>query len=397
MSIYLDNAATSFPKPEAVYRAVNDTLQKYGSSPGRGGHKMSMQTERITFGARETIASFFNIPSSSNVIFTFNVTMGINLALKGILKTGDHVITSSMEHNAVMRPLKRLEKEGVAKTVVKCSKEGFLNPKDIEKEIKPNTKLIVITHASNVVGTIMPIREVGEIARKKGIVFLVDAAQSAGLLPIDAQKDNIDILACTGHKSLFGPQGTGFLYIKDGLDVKPLIEGGTGSNSESDEMPDFLPDKFQGGTFNTPGIAGLGAGIEFIRNEGLQKIRDKELHLITEIMNELKKIRGVKLYGPLNPLDRVAVVSFNIEGKDPAEVGNILNEEYDIMSRVGLHCAPNAHRTIGTFPHGTVRVGVGYFNTENDIEKLIKAVKDIELGSSPITMGRIESLWIKSP
>ncbi|MBI5188681.1 MAG: aminotransferase class V-fold PLP-dependent enzyme, partial [Nitrospirae bacterium] len=353
------------------------TLQKYGSSPGRGGHKMSMQTEKIIFGAREIISAFFNIPSSSNVIFTFNVTMGINLALKGILKAGDHVITSSMEHNAVMRPLKRLEKEGVAKTIVKCSKEGFLNPNDLEKEIKPNTKLIVITHASNVVGTIMPIREIGEIARKTGIVFIVDAAQSAGLLPIDVKRDNIDILACTGHKSLFGPQGTGFLYINDGLDIKPLIEGGTGSNSESDEMPDFLPDKFQGGTLNTPGIAGLGAGIEFIQKEGLQKIRNKELHFATEIMSELKKIKGVKLYGSPNPAERVSVVSFNIVEKDPAEVGNILNEKYDIISRVGLHCAPNAHRTIGTFPVGTVRVSVGYFNIEEDIERLIKAVRDI--------------------
>jgi len=306
--------------------------------------------------------------------------MGINLALKGFLKAGDHVLTSSMEHNAVMRPLKRLENPplgGISKTVVQCSKEGFLNSKDIEREIKPNTKLIIITHASNVVGTILPIREVGEIAKKKGIAFLVDAAQSAGLLPIDVQRDNIDMLGCTGHKSLFGPQGTGFLYIKDGLDIKPLIEGGTGSNSESDEMPDFFPDKFQAGTLNTPGIAGLGAGIEFIQKEGLKNIRAKELHLTTEIMNGLKNIKGVKLYGSLNPLDRVAVVSFNIEGKDPADVGNILNEKYDIMSRVGLHCAPNAHRTIGTFPEGTVRVSVGYFNTEGDIDKLIKAVKDI--------------------
>ena len=380
MSIYLDNAATSFPKPESVYKAVSDTLRKYGSSPGRGGHKMSIQTERLIFETREKIASFFNIPNSSNVIFTFNVTMGINLALKGFLKAGDHVLTSSMEHNAVMRPLKRLENPplgGISKTVVQCSKEGFLNSKDIEREIKPNTKLIIITHASNVVGTILPIREVGEIARKKGIAFFVDAAQSAGLLPIDVQRDNIDMLGCTGHKSLFGPQGTGFLYIKDGLDIKPLIEGGTGSNSESDEMPDFFPDKFQAGTLNTPGIAGLGAGIEFIQKEGLKNIRAKELHLTTEIMNGLKNIKGVKLYGSLNPLDRVAVVSFNIEGKDPADVGNILNEKYDIMSRVGLHCAPNAHRTIGTFPEGTVRVSVGYFNTEGDIDKLIKAVKDI--------------------
>jgi len=380
MSIYLDNAATSFPKPESVYKAVSDTLRKYGSSPGRGGHKMSIQTERLIFETREKIASFFNIPNSSNVIFTFNVTMGINLALKGFLKAGDHVLTSSMEHNAVMRPLKRLENPplgGISKTVVQCSKEGFLNSKDIEREIKPNTKLIIITHASNVVGTILPIREVGEIAREKGIAFFVDAAQSAGLLPIDVQRDNIDMLGCTGHKSLFGPQGTGFLYIKDGLDIKPLIEGGTGSNSESDEMPDFFPDKFQAGTLNTPGIAGLGAGIEFIQKEGLKNIRAKELHLTTEIMNGLKNIKGVKLYGSLNPLDRVAVVSFNIEGKDPADVGNILNEKYDIMSRVGLHCAPNAHRTIGTFPEGTVRVSVGYFNTEGDIDKLIKAVKDI--------------------
>jgi len=380
MTIYLDNAATSFPKPESVYKAVSDTLRKYGSSPGRGGHKMSIQTERLIFETREKIASFFNIPNSSNVIFTFNVTMGINLALKGFLKAGDHVLTSSMEHNAVMRPLKRLENPplgGISKTIVQCSKEGFLNPKDIEKEIKPNTKLIVITHASNVTGTILPIREVGEIAREKGIAFFVDAAQSAGLLPIDVQRDNIDMLGCTGHKSLFGPQGTGFLYIKDGLDIKPLIEGGTGSNSESDEMPDFFPDKFQAGTLNTPGIAGLGAGIEFIQKEGLKNIRAKELHLTTEIMNGLKNIKGVKLYGSLNPLDRVAVVSFNIEGKDPADVGNILNEKYDIMSRVGLHCAPNAHRTIGTFPEGTVRVSVGYFNTEGDIDKLIKAVRDI--------------------
>ncbi len=377
MEVYFDNAATSYPKPPSVYEAINFTLQHVGANPGRGEHSLSQSANRIIFKARETIAEFFNIPNSRNIVFTSNGTEAINLALKGFLKPGDHGIISSMEHNSVVRPLNSLKNDGVNVTIVQCDKEGKLNPDYVFKEIKKNTRLIVLTHASNVTGTILPVEEIGEIAAKKGIPLLVDAAQTAGTIPIDVVRNNISLLACPGHKSLLGPQGTGFLYICEGFNLKPLIEGGTGSNSELSEQPDFLPDRFQSGTLNTPGIAGLKAGIEFINKKSIQTIKEHEDMLSKTFINKLKEINRVRIYGPLSIKEKTAVVSFNIKGKDSADIATALDEKYQIMVRVGLHCSPHAHKTIGTFPDGTIRVSFSIFNTVHEIDYFIDSLKVI--------------------
>jgi len=377
MEVYFDNAATSYPKPPSVYEAINFTLQHVGANPGRGEHSLSQSANRIIFEARETIAEFFNIPNSRNIVFTSNGTEAINLALKGFLKPGDHGIISSMEHNSVVRPLNSLKKDGVNVTIVQCDKEGKLNPDYVFKEIKENTRLIVLTHASNVTGTILPVEEIGEIAAKKGIPLLVDAAQTAGTIPIDVVRNSISLLACPGHKSLLGPQGTGFLYICEGFNLKPLIEGGTGSNSELSEQPDFLPDRFQSGTLNTPGIAGLKAGIEFINKKSIQTIKEHEDMLSKTFINKLKEINRVRIYGPLSIKEKTAVVSFNIKGKDSADIATALDEKYQIMVRVGLHCSPHAHKTIGTFPDGTIRVSFSIFNTVHEIDYFIDSLKVI--------------------
>jgi cysteine desulfurase family protein len=377
MEVYFDNAATSYPKPPSVYEAINFTLQHVGANPGRGEHSLSQSANRIIFKARETIAEFFNIPNSRNIVFTSNGTEAINLALKGFLKPGDHGIISSMEHNSVVRPLNSLKNDGVNVTIVQCDKEGKLNPDYVFKEIKKNTRLIVLTHASNVTGTILPVEEIGEIAAKKGIPLLVDAAQTAGTIPIDVLRNNISLLACPGHKSLLGPQGTGFLYICEGFNLKPLIEGGTGSNSELSEQPDFLPDRFQSGTLNTPGIAGLKAGIEFINKKSIQTIKEHEDMLSKTFINKLKEINRVRIYGPLSIKEKTAVVSFNIKGKDSADIATALDEKYQIMVRAGLHCSPYAHKTIGTFPDGTIRVSFSIFNTVHEIDYFIDSLKVI--------------------
>ncbi|MFQ5560928.1 MAG: aminotransferase class V-fold PLP-dependent enzyme [Nitrospinota bacterium] len=376
MTIYLDNAATSFPKPPEVIQAVTNVLRRVGGNPGRGG--LPAAGDLILFEAREKIAEFFKIPNSSRLIFTPNGTTGLNIALNGILKNGDHVITSSVEHNAVMRPLWKGEKKGrVTFSKVKCSSDGTCPLDSFEKEIRPETKMIGITHASNVSGAILPLEKIGEIARKRGLLFLVDAAQTAGHLPIDVQKCSIDVLACTGHKALLGPQGTGFLYIREGIVTDTLIEGGTGSDSERDEMPEFFPDRHEAGTLNTPGISGLFAAIKFISGQGIEIIRKKELSLLAELIEGLRRNPKVILYGPKELSDRVSLVSFNIKGMDPALIGTSLLEKYKIKVRVGLHCSPEGHKTLGTFPEGTVRASVGYFTSSDDVRCLVDAVNEI--------------------
>jgi cysteine desulfurase family protein len=317
------------------------------------------------------------------IVFASNVTEAINLAVKGFLYPGDQVITSSMEHNSVMRPLRELEKNGVQIKVVPCSADGSLNPEDIEKAINKNTSLIVINHASNVTGTLLPIRKIGQIARKYNILFLVDAAQTAGAYSIDMTKDNIDLLAFTGHKSLFGPTGTGGLVLGKDIDIRKITSlktGGTGSRSESENHPDFLPDLYESGTPNIAGIAGLNAGVSYILKKGVKDIHQYELHLCKKLIFGLKEIPGVTVYGKDDSEERASVVSFTIIGQSPSDIGLKLDEEYDIMCRVGLHCAPAAHKTIGTFPVGTVRFSVGLFNTVEDIEKAIIAVRKIASG-----------------
>lgn len=384
--IYLDNAATSYLKPKEVGRAMLYCLEKVGASPGRSGHRLSIEAGRLLYQTRESLAELLNVIDPLRIIFTLNVTEAINLVLKGLLRPGDQVITSSMEHNSVMRPLRELEKRGVEVKVVLCSPQGDLDPVDIKRSIKENTKLIVLNHGSNVIGSILPISAVGAIARDYGLLFLVDTAQTAGCYPLDVKKDNIDLLAFTGHKALFGPPGTGGLVVGERVNIKklnPLKVGGTGSRSESEEQPDFLPDIYESGTPNTVGLSGLNEGVRFILKEGVDKIRQHEKNLITHLIEKLKEIPEVILYGEDHLKDRVAVVSFNLEDKWPSDVGLRLDEEYDIMCRVGLHCSPAAHKTIGTFPVGTVRFSMSWFNTFEEVDQAIIAIRNIAEGVKP--------------
>lgn len=378
--IYLDNAATSYPKPKEVGQAMMYFLEKVGATPGRSSHRLSIESARILYQARESLAELFNVDDPLRIIFTLNVTEALNLALKGLLRPGDQVITSSMEHNSVMRPLRELEKRGVEVKVVPCSSQGVLDPVDLERAIKKNTKLIVLNHGSNVIGSLLPITVVGEMAKRHDILFLVDAAQTAGCYPLDIKKDNIDLLAFTGHKALYGPPGTGGLVIGERVNTKKLIPlkvGGTGSHSEFEEQPGFLPDRYESGTPNILGLAGLNAGISFIFKEGISKIHQYELSLSQKLIAGLKEIPGVIVYGEEQVKDQVAVISFNIKDQLPSEVGLRLDEEYDIMCRVGLHCSPATHKTIGTFPRGTVRFSMSWFNTLEEVEQAIMAIRDI--------------------
>jgi cysteine desulfurase/selenocysteine lyase len=377
--IYLDNAATSWPKPESVYQAMDSLMRHTGASPGRSGHLLSVTAARIIYETREALCRFFGIADPSHLVFTSNATEALNLAIRGLLHIGDHAITSSLEHNSVMRPLRALEKKGVEVSVVNCAANGLLDPGDIERAIRPYTKLVVLSHASNVVGTILPVAEVGRIARQHSVPLLVDAAQSAGCYPIDVEAMNIDLLAFSGHKSLFGPQGTGALYIRPGIEsgLEPLKYGGTGSYSEYEHQPDFLPDKYESGTPNTVGLAGLGAGVRFVMQEGLSTIRQKEERLTKLLMDGLAAIPGLDIYGNSHPGDRVAIVSFNISGLTPSEVALQLEEDFRIMCRPGLHCSPVAHKTLGTFPQGSVRLSPGHFNSDHDIERTVEAVRQI--------------------
>jgi len=375
--IYMDNAATTFPKPESVYVATDNFSRFQGGSPGRGTHRQTIQAGTVLLDTREALARLFNITDSTRIAFTPNVTESLNLGLKGWLQPGDHVITTSMEHNAVARPVYAMTRQGLEWTSVKCDPRGMLDPQDIERAIQTNTRMICILHASNLSGTIMPIAEVGAIARDHGIVFMVDTAQTAGVLELDVETQHIDILAFTGHKGLMGPQGTGGIYIRPGLLLKPLKEGGTGSLSESLEQPECMPDRFESGTPNTPGIAGLGAGIDFILSTGRSQVREHEKHLTGMLLQALQEIRGVEVYGPQNLEQRVAVVAFNIDDVDCGQVSLRLEYEHGIITRSGLHCSPLAHQTLGSLERGACRLSPGYFTTESEILTVIKAIDDI--------------------
>jgi cysteine desulfurase family protein len=375
--IYFDNAATSYPKPAEVIKAVINCLEKVGANPGRGAHRLSLEAGRIIFEAREEVASFFKVDDSKNIIFTPNCTSAINLALKGLLRTGDHVVTTSMEHNSVLRPLKALEKMGVQTTKVFCQKDGTISIPDVEAAIQSNTRLLVVTAASNVTGTLMPLRELSQLTKQKGIIFMVDAAQVAGHMPIDVKELGIDLLAFPGHKGLLGPQGTGGLYISPDLEILEIMQGGTGSNSESEEQPRIRPERYESGTLNTPGLAGLAAGIKFIKRVGIEAIYEKERRLIKQLLEDLFEIKGITIYGPGLEEKRAAVVSINLRGLDSNELAFILDQNFGIASRSGLHCAAAAHRTIGTIETGTVRLSPGYFNTEAEAKSVIKAIATI--------------------
>jgi cysteine desulfurase/selenocysteine lyase len=378
--IYMDNAATSWPKPPEVLKVIANVLEQAGGNPGRSGHRLSIAAARVVYDTREDIAQLVNCPDPLRVIFTENATCALNLGIYGLLKKGDRVVTSAMEHNSVMRPLRDLEQKGVNLTVVPCASNGTLNLKEFAQAVTPGTRLVAIVHASNVTGTIMPIEDVAKIAHHTGALLMVDAAQSAGVLPIDIQAMGIDLLAFTGHKGPLGPTGTGTLVIGKNVDTSqmtPLVRGGTGSQSEKQEQPEFLPDKFESGTPNVVGIAGLGAGIRFVMKKGVASIWEHEKSLIKALREGLANIQRVKVYGCQNPEESVGIISFTIKDKTVSEIGQRLDEEFGILTRVGLHCAPAAHQTIGTFPEGTVRLASGVFTTMDEIQQTLKAIERI--------------------
>jgi cysteine desulfurase family protein len=383
--IYLDNAATSWPKPECVYQAMDGFLRNNAGNPGRGSHSLSLSAATVVEEARTLTAQLFNVTEKERIIFTLNCTDALNLGLKGLLKPGDHVITSTMEHNSVARPLTKLMQQGVKATRVPPSDgTGVISAGDVEAAITEETRLIVIIHASNVIGVIQPIEEYGTIARKHNLIFMVDAAQSAGKHPIDVQAGKVDLLAFAGHKGLFGPPGTGGLYVGHRVDLDTLREGGTGSYSEEEKQPVILPDKYECGTLNSVGICGLGAGLKFLSSESLERIRAREQDLTTRLINSLSHIPKVNLYISEDSSKQSPVISFNIDGYEPMEVGTILDQTFDIKVRTGLHCAPAAHKTLGTFPLGTVRLSPGYFNTPDEMDFTVRAIEKIAT-SQPVS------------
>ena len=374
--IYLDNAATTFPKPNKVYEEVDKCLRSYCANPGRGSHDMSLQCEVKIFNCRESLAKLLNIDDPLRIIFTSNTTDSLNMAIKGVLNSGDHAITTMIEHNSVLRPLYSLSKTGVQTTILPVDSKGYLRISDIKKSVKKNTKAIIINHGSNVLGTVQNIEAIGDLAKSLGLIFIVDGAQTVGYLDIDVERMNIDLLAFPGHKSLFGLQGTGGLYISKNVDLSPLKEGGTGSNSESMIQPNFLPDKMESGTLNTPGIVGLNEGVNFLLSTGLKNIRNHETELMEYLTSELQNLSFIKLYGETISSIKTPVLSFNVDGFDSSEIGEALNK-LNIYLRTSYHCAPLIHNVISTDGMGTIRVSPGYFNTFNDIEEFIISIKKI--------------------
>ena len=378
--IYLDNAATSKIKPTSVREAMINYYDNIGCSPGRGGYQQSLDAGRILLEARMSFCELFNFDKPENVIFTHNITYAINMILKGMLKEGDHVITTMMEHNAIIRPLNHMINDlCIEVDFVKANEKGEVDLKDIENLVKEKTRLIITTHASNVTGTILPIKEIGDLAKKKNIVYMVDSAQTAGSIEIDLKELNIDILAFTGHKGLFGPTGTGGFIIKSPIEdqIDSFIQGGTGSISDKDIQPDFLPDKFECGTTNTIGIAGLKAGVDSILKIGINNIHEKKMKLTKRLIDGFLKNDRIQIKGVIDIKKRVSTVSIYIENYDLGMLSFELDDQYGIMTRSGLHCAPYAHKTIGTYPEGTLRFSVGYFNTEDDIDNTINALNEM--------------------
>ena len=414
--IYLDNAATSFPKPEEVPRAVYDYMTKLGTNVNRGGYATAYDTESVVLECRELIGALFHAPDYKNVVFTRNITESLNVVLKGLLHSGDHVIVSSMEHNAVMRPNRQLEKKGVSFTRVQCESDGSLKPEKLLSCLRPETKAVVMTHASNVFGTMLPIQEVGAFCKENGLIFILDSAQTAGVFPIDMEKMHIDILCFTGHKGLLGPQGIGGFILRDELVMKiePLISGGTGSLSNVEPVPEFMPDRFEAGTPNLPGIFGLHAALNWLRKQGeadllkgeslkensavqevfgktlfsveqcfsaaLEKIRKHELHLTAEflkMLDPLEKEGKLKIIGKKDTEMRTGVVSIQTLTRELSDTAFQLDTRYGIMTRVGLHCAPSAHKTMGTYPTGTIRFSFGFANTDQEVKIAADALREL--------------------
>ncbi len=377
--IYFDNGSTSFPKAPNLGKAMEEMIDKGAFNINRGGYEGAYDLEGIVYDARELICELFKFPKSSNVIFTPSITYSLNFFIKGYLKPGDHVIVSSMEHNAVMRPLVQLEKVGVEFDIAEGDREGNVTAEAFEALIKENTKAIITIHGSNVCGTIIPIEKIGQLCKKNNIAFVVDAAQTAGVLDIDMEGYNIDFLAFTGHKSLLGPQGIGGFIVRDELasKISPVIAGGTGSISDSEEPPMFLPDRFECGTLNLPGIIGLYTALKYIKSVGTDRIKEKELSLTDYFIEEVKKFNNIEIIGKKTMENRLGIVSLDFKAMDNAQVAFLLDSLYGISTRVGLHCAPRAHKTLGTYPQGTVRFSFSHKNTKDEIDACINALRNI--------------------
>ena len=380
--IYLDNGSTTFPKPKAVAEAMYRYLTESGSNVGRGDYSRAYAVEEQVYEARELLCGLFHGEDCRNVIFTKNVTESLNVILKGLLRPGDHVLVSSMEHNAVMRPLTQLSKRGVSFTRIPCREDGSLCLEEMGGLVRENTRAVVLTHASNVCGTVMPIEAAGDFCRRHHLLFIVDGAQSAGVLPIDMETMHIDALAFTGHKGLLGPQGTGGFVLGERMlpDLEPLLSGGTGSLSHTEEVPEFLPDRFEPGTLNLPGILGLRAALLWLKETGLERILCHELDLTGQFLQGLMPLEAagqVRILGRPGREGRTGVVSIQPLTQDPAQAAFRLDRDFGIQTRVGLHCAPAAHRTLGTFPTGTIRFSFGWWNTEEDVAAALRALGQI--------------------
>jgi len=387
MGIYLDNAATSYPKPEEVYKGIEAFARASGANPGRGGHRRAVEAESMINDTRRLLARLFGVTRPERIVFGHNATDGLNMAIKGVLGPGDHAITSVLEHNSVSRPLNQLEKEGVITlTRLPATADHLIDPEDVARAFRPRTRLVALTHASNVTGTIQPVGPIGRIARERGALFLVDAAQSAGVVPIDFEKDYIDLLAFTGHKALLGPTGTGGLAVGERAPVRPWREGGTGGDSTRPVQPEEFPHRLEGGTPNIFGIAGLREGVRLLLARGVESILAHERGLLKTFVRSLKRPERLQWYGAdkgladRNGEGRVGLVGVNLPGFAPSEVGAILDEQFDIAVRPGLHCAPYAHKHLGTFPQGTVRLSVGILTSSDDMLRAAAAIDEITAG-----------------
>ena len=391
--IYFDNAATSWPKAPRVAAAMAEQLEHAGGNPGRAGHRLSLAAARVVADARDAVAQLFNVADPSRIVFTHNATHALNVALHGVLRSGDHVVTTSIEHNSVMRPLRHLERSGVELTVVACRRDGTLDVDAVARAFRSNTRLLIATHASNVSGTLLPVTGLATLARSHGVLSLVDASQTAGAIPIDVMATGIDLLAFTGHKALLGPTGTGGLCIRDGLELRPLLRGGTGSDSAHEVQPQFLPDAHESGTVNVTGLAGLNASIRFLLEVGIDAVRAHEQTLVGRFLSAAQGVPGLRVHGPLDPAMKCGTVSFTMNGASSSEVALLLDESFGVMARAGLHCAPAAHKTLGTFPTGTVRFSFSWFNTEAEVDTAARALHDIaqwvETGVTPSAIGTL--------
>ena len=374
--IYMDNAATTLHKPDAVKAAVLAAFETMGNA-GRGASEPALDASRVIYGTREKLARFFNAESASRIVFTANSTESLNIAIKGLFCPGDHVITTVLEHNSVLRPLYECREHGVELSILGCDEKGNISYDEMESAVKEHTKAIVCTHASNLTGNMIDLKKAGEIARKHGLIFVVDASQTAGVWPVDVQNTGIDVLCFTGHKGLMGPQGTGGMYVRTGVEIRPLLSGGSGIDTYNPHHPSQMPTALEAGTLNGHGIAGLGAAVSFLEETGLDVIREKEQSLMRRFYEGISCIPGVKVYGDFDTRERAAIVSFNIGDYDSSEVSDELNVECGIVTRPGAHCAPLMHKALGTVEQGAVRFSFSYYNTEEEVDAAIRAVREL--------------------